>query len=82
MKLIILSPQKQIADVPEVSAVELPSVQGRFVVLNGHAPVIALLTEGVVRYDIEHQGLEERHEVTIKGGFVEVKDDVITVCAD
>lgn len=82
MKLIILSPEKTLLDT-EVGAVELPGTLGRFTVLRGHDRLISSLTAGEVRYQpIERTTDDERLAIAVSGGFVEVCNDVITVCAD
>lgn len=82
MKLIVLNPEKTLLEA-EVSIVELPGVLGRFAVLRGHDRLVSILTEGVVRYALMEESTDdERHELPVSGGFVEVKDNVITVCAD
>ncbi len=74
MRLRILSPQKPLFD-GETSSVALPGQMGMFTVLPHHAPLIAALTKGA----IVHSGGER---VEIAGGFVEVKGDTVTVCAE
>jgi len=76
MKLKVISPEKELLNV-EVQAVELPGAAGRFVVLTGHAPLISSLEEGTVRYDLQSGS---RETLSVAGGFVKVKDDVVTVC--
>lgn len=78
MILTILNPERTLLHQEGVTAVELPGTVGRFVVLPGHAPLISSLTDGTVRYDLG----EERHTLPVKGGFVEIKNDEVTVCAD
>ena len=78
MKLKVLSPEKELLDC-EVTAVELPGAKGRFMVWPGHAPLLTSLTAGVVRYDPE--GSAARETLPISGGFAEVMNDQITVCA-
>lgn len=75
MNLTIISPEKQILSC-EVVSVELPGAKGRFEILPGHYALLSSLVEGVVRYN---DGTEDRFE-PVSGGFVEVKDDVVTVC--
>lgn len=77
MKLIVLTPEKELVDC-DVSAVELPGTKGRFMVWPGHAPLLSSLQKGVVRYDPEDSAARE--QLPIGGGFVEIMDDVITVC--
>ena len=78
MKLVVLSPEKELLNC-EVTAVELPGKKGRFMVWPGHAPLLSSLQKGVVRYDPE--GSAAREQLPINGGFVEIIDDEITVCA-
>lgn len=77
MKIIlrILSPEREVLSA-EVDLVELPGSQGRFEVLKDHAPLISSLDKGVIRYVV---GAESR-EVPCPGGFVEVGNNVVTVC--
>lgn len=73
--LKILSPEKEVLS-EQVSLVELPGTQGRFEVLKDHAPLISTIEAGVIRY-VQGEG---RHEVECTAGFVEVRDNVVTVC--
>ena len=78
MTLAVLTPERTLLRQENVTAVELPGTLGRFVALQGHAPLISSLTAGTVRYDLDG----ERHTLDIKGGFAEIKDDIVTICAD
>ena len=49
---------------------------GRFEVLQDHAPLISSLAAGTIRY-VEGQ---EEHRIETQPGFVEVRDNVVTVC--
>ena len=49
-----------------------------FDILPHHAPLIATLRQGTIQY--EHDG--KKGEQAIKSGFVEVKDDYISVCIE
>ena len=51
---------------------------GSFDVLPHHAPLITALREGVIRYRVEGQ----EQELSIKGGFVKVENDVLSVCVE
>ena len=73
--LKIITPQKELLSA-QVSLVELPGAQGRFEVLQNHAPLISSLTAGKIRYV---KGGEE-NEIEIQSGFVEVRNNVVTVC--
>ena len=78
MRLIVLSPEKELLNC-ECTAVELPGTKGRFMVWPGHAPLISSLQKGLVRYDPADSNARET--LPINGGFVEIIDDEITVCA-
>ena len=73
--LKILSPEREVLST-EAELVELPGTMGRFEVLRDHAPLISTIEAGVIRYV---QG-GTSHEIESRPGFVEVRDNVITVC--
>ena len=62
----------------EAARVSFPGAAGSFDILPHHAPLIAALRQGTIQY--EHDG--KRGEQAIKSGFVEVKDDYISVCIE
>ena len=61
----------------EANSVTLPGEMGSFTVLKNHAPLISVLTKGVVRYTTS-EGKESEHE--IEGGIADVNNNVISVC--
>lgn len=61
----------------EVEAVTLPGVLGSFTVLKNHAPLISVLAAGKVNYRTP-EGAEK--SVDIKGGLVDVDNNVVAVC--
>lgn len=61
-----------------VSKISLPGSKGRFMILQDHAPIISSLEEGDVIF--ESDGVTEK--VNIMSGFVEVNNNVVTVCAE
>ena len=62
----------------QVESAKFPGTSGSFMVLPMHAALISSLTTGKVVYTI--QGKSE--EIPIQGGFVEVKNNVISVCIE
>ena len=62
----------------QVESAKFPGTSGSFMVLPKHAPLISSLTVGKVIYTM--QG--EQKEMHIQGGFVEVKNNVISVCVE
>lgn len=77
MKLTILSPEG-IQFNGEAEEVFFPGVSGSFDVLPHHAPLIAALGAGIIRF---RTGSEVKEKV-IQGGFVEVKQNSISVCIE
>lgn len=75
IKLRILSPEKEVLST-EADLVELPGTLGRFEILKDHAPLISSTEKGVIRYVREG----ESHEIECSAGFVEVRDNTVTVC--
>ncbi len=77
MKLKIITPEGVLFE-GESDAVTFPGMAGSFDVLPHHAPLITALREGVIRYRVEGQEQEQ----SIKGGFVKVENDELSVCVD
>lgn len=73
MQLRIITPAAQERTF-EVTKVFFPGIDGSFEVLQDHAPLIAALGEGLVRWD---DGSEK-----ISSGFVEVRDNVVKLVAE
>lgn len=77
IELKVISPVKEVLS-KDVDLVELPGSLSRFEVLKDHAPLISSLTKGVIRY--VKDGKEE--SIEIESGFVEVKNNTVTVCIE
>ena len=58
----------------EVTSVKVPGAKGTFVILNHHAPIISLLTEGEVKL---FEGKKELQHFTITGGTLECNQNKI-----
>ena len=74
MKLEIVSPDGILFE-GETESVSFPGVAG---ILPHHAPLIAALKAGTIRFEANGK----RQEQTIQSGFVEVKDDILSVCVE
>lgn len=73
MNLHILTPDKELFH-GKVTSVNLPGVEGRFEILKGHAPIVAALGKGEVRYQLSKG---EKRSIRIEQGFIEVlRDDI------
>ena len=77
LKLIVVTPEKKVVDT-EVDYAELPGQLGYLGILPGHAPLISLLTTGILSY--RNAGGEK--SLAISSGFVEVANDAVSVLAD
>ncbi len=77
LHLVIASPERTVFD-GKVDMVVLPGELGEFQVLVNHAPLISSLAAGEVRYAAD----DGTHTLTIRGGFAEVRDNQVSVCAD
>lgn len=77
MKLEIISPEKIVYS-GNAELITLPGLKGSFTILDKHAPIISGLNKGTLLY--RNEGKEE--SLTVSGGFVEAKNDVVTVCID
>ena len=77
MKLEIITPE-QIYFSGEVSMVTLPGTVGSFTLWDQHAPLISSLKSGVIAYETP----TGNKELNIDGGFVEVSNNVVTVCIE
>src|SRR6187200_1545508 len=77
-QLDVVTPDRIVMSEP-VSSMVAPGSEGSFGVLAGHAPMVAELTVGQLRYRSQ-AGAEE--VIAISGGFLEVGRDQVTVLAD
>lgn len=77
LTLSVVSPEKTLFQ-GKVRYVEIPGVGGLFSVLPGHAPLITSLTEGTLKF----KGGDVTHRFGVSGGFVEVNNDVVSICVE
>ena len=78
MRLEILSPEGLVFT-GEVLSVSVPGLYSAFTILKNHAPIISSLSKGVVSYVLDGEG---EKEILIDGGFVEVDNNVVTICIE
>lgn len=74
MQLDILTPEGTMYSGKALS-VKLPGVTGSFEILNHHAPIIAALDKGVVKY----KTTEGETKIAIEDGFVECLQNKVVV---
>ena len=84
MHLIIVSPEHTLFD-GLVNWVELPGDMGRFQVLYNHAPLISSLQKGNMVFETavaSSNAKPKTQTIAVTGGFVEVKNNAISVCVE
>ena len=97
MQLEVITPDKLLYK-GMVDLVNLPGIDGRFGIMNSHAPMINVLQDGVVeveqstKYNQTFDGLsgefvtdiakDKRFSFEIKGGVVEVLNNKVIVLAE
>lgn len=68
MNLVVLTPDKELFQ-GSVTSVNVPAIGGRFEILNNHAPIVAALGQGEVRFQLTKG---EKRSIRIEQGFIEV----------
>ena len=74
----VVTAEREVYTEEGVDAVIAPGIQGELTVLPQHAPLLTMIKPGVLRLI---KGSDET-DVAITGGFLEVKDDRVTILAD
>ncbi len=77
LHVVIVSPEKTIFD-GKVESVTVPGSLGLFTVLPQHAPIISSLRNGNIEYVVQ----KEKQTYEIKGGFIEVNDNEVSICIE
>ncbi len=74
----IVTAEKEVYADEAVDEVVAPGSEGEFTVLPQHAPLLTMIKPGIMR--VIKGGQEE--DLAITGGFLEVRDDRVTILAD
>ena len=77
MFLEIITPDKKVFE-GEVTSVSVPGADGKFQMLNNHAPIISTLGKGKVKVKTTKETLE----FNVKGGVVEMLKNKVVVLAE
>jgi F-type H+-transporting ATPase subunit epsilon len=78
LRLDIITPERNVLS-ETVDSVSVPGLGGELGILPGHTPLISQLKTGVLAYA---QGGAAPKRLLVSGGFVEVRDDRVSVLAD
>ena len=93
MYLEIVTPEAVLISA-EVDSVTVPGINGEFQMLNNHAPIVSVLTKGVIKVGTNSKtGVEKISplfkkdasntlSLQVEGGVVEMKDNKVIVLAD
>ena len=74
----LISPEKVYYS-GECIMVRLPGKKGSFSVLDNHAPIISSLEGGIVKITLKD---DDTLIFDVDSGYVEVKDNRVTICGD
>lgn len=77
MQLDIVTPERRLASV-EITAAEIPGMQGDLTVMPNHAPFLTTLRPGVLTVT----GAEGTSAYVVTGGFAEVSPEAASVLAE
>ena len=75
MKLNIITPEDTLYE-DEVKSVQLQGTDGKFQILNNHAPIVSALNKELIKND-EKDNKTMSHE--IKEGIIEISDNKIQI---
>lgn len=75
MNLVVLTPDKELFQ-GAVTSVNVPAIGGRFEVRRGHAPIVAALEKGEVRFQ---PAKGTKVSLQIEQGFIEVLRDEVSL---
>src|SRR3954454_19726576 len=78
LTLQIITPERVVFSEEGVDSVTLPGIEGELTVLPEHAALMTALQPGPLVF--RKSGVET--DVALSGGFLEVRDDKVTVLAD
>jgi F-type H+-transporting ATPase subunit epsilon len=78
LKVDIVTAERVVFSEEGVDEVVAPGIEGEFTVLPQHAPLLTMVKPGVMRIV---KGSEDI-DMAITGGFLEVRDDRVTILAD
>jgi len=77
IQLEVVTPERRVLD-ESVEMVNVPGLNGELGILPGHTPLISQLKTGVLTYVVDGKSFV----LHVSGGFVEVRDDHVSVLAE
>lgn len=76
LRLNVVSPDGTLYE-GDVLWVTLPGSKGEFTILPQHAPIISTLIKGKIKYATPDA---TTHSIEVVGGFIEMNNNVVSVC--
>jgi F-type H+-transporting ATPase subunit epsilon len=80
MKFSLLTPEKKIVMNQEVEDVVVPGHMGELQILPGHAPLMTLLSTGIMRWKLK--GQSDFNKMVVSWGYCEVNPEGLIVLAE
>lgn len=77
IQLEVVTPERRVLE-ESVEMVNVPGLNGELGILPGHTPLISQLKTGVLTYVVDGKSFV----LHVSGGFVEVRDDHVSVLAE
>lgn len=74
----IVTAEREVFAEEDVSEVVVPGIEGELTVLPEHAPLLTMVKPGVIRVGKAGEDID----MAITGGFLEVRDNRVTILAD
>jgi F-type H+-transporting ATPase subunit epsilon len=78
LEVHVVTAEREVYKDTDVDEVVAPGVEGEFTVLPSHAPLMTMIKPGIMRLVKGGQDTD----LAITGGFLEVKDNRVTILAD
>lgn len=74
----VVTAEREVYAEDGVSEVVVPGIEGELTILPQHAPLLTMIRPGVMRIGKDGEDID----VAMSGGFMEVRDDRVTILAD
>ena len=78
LKVDIVTAERLVYSEEDVDRLIVPGVEGELGLLPRHAPLLTMIQPGVLRVVKQ----DDEVEMAITGGFIEIRDDRVTILAD
>ena len=78
MQLQVVTPERTVVRDVTIKALVVPSTEGYLGILPNHAPMVAALKPGVVRYKQDNHF----YLMAVAGGFLEISENQVTLLVD